>query len=397
MRDASSFLRQEYEDLVSQQLDWKLRVLSGPSAPWCTVDGKKVLMLCSNNYLGLSNHPRLKKAATEAVESHGAGSGSVRPIAGNMDLHVELERRLAKFKGAEASLVFQTGFAANAGLIPQLAGKGDLIISDELNHGSIIDGVRLSHAERGVYKHAYTDDLKRVLEEAEKSEPPYRRILVITDGVFSMDGDIAPLDRVAAVSREHGAMVYVDDAHGEGVLGDGGRGIVSHFKLSREMVHVEMGTFSKAFGVVGGHVSGSRDLVNFAYNKSRTWLLSGSHPPAVVAACLAAIDVLEQEPQHVARLWDNTRYFKKAMGDLGFDLGKSETPISPVMVGDSGRAKELSARLFELGVFALPIVYPMVAQGRARIRTIMNAALQGEDLDFAISAFEKAGRELKII
>ena len=397
MRDPVSFLREEYQDLVRQELDWKLRVLGGPSTPWCTVDGKKVLMFCSNNYLGLSNHPKIKAAAIEAVETHGAGSGSVRPIAGNMDLHVELERRLAKFKGAEASLVYQTGFAANSGLIPQLAGKGDLIISDELNHGSIIDGVRLAQAERAVYKHSDMDDLARGLAEAERATPSFRRILVITDGVFSMDGDVAPLDRIAGLAAEHGAMVYVDDAHGEGVLGEGGRGIVSHFGLPRDRVHVEMGTFSKAFGVVGGHVSGSRDLVNFAYNKSRTWLLSGSHPPAVAAACLAAVDVLEKEPQHVRRLWENTRYFKGAMKDLGFDIGRSETPITPVMVGESGKAKKLSSRLYELGVFALPIVYPMVAQGKARIRTIMNAALTKEDLDHALRAFEKAGRELGIV
>lgn len=397
MRDPTSFLRQEYDDLVRQELDWRLRVLGGPSTAWCIVDGKRVLMFCSNNYLGLSNHPKLKEAAITAVETHGAGSGSVRPIAGTMDLHMELERRLAKFKGAEASLVYQTGFAANSGLIPQLAGKGDLIVSDELNHGSIIDGVRLSQAERKVYRHADPEDLAKVLDESERATPSFRRILVITDGVFSMDGDIAPLDKVATIGAEHGAMVYVDDAHGEGVLGEGGRGIVSHFGLPREKVQVEMGTFSKAFGVVGGHVSGSRDLVNFAYNKSRTWLLSGSHPPAVVAACIAAVDVLENEPEHVQRLWENTRYFKKAMSDLGFDIGKSETPITPIMVGDSGKAKKLSSRLFELGVFALPIVYPMVAQGKARIRTIMNAALAREDLDFAIGAFEKAGKELEIL
>lgn len=397
MRDPTGFLREEYDELVRNELDWKLRVLQGPSTPWCTVDGKKVLMLCSNNYLNLSNHPKVKQAAVDAIKSHGAGSGSVRPIAGNMDLHVELERRLAQFKHAEASLVYQTGFAANSGLIPQLAGKGDLIISDELNHGSIIDGVRLSHAERGVYKHSDMNDLQRVLEEAEKHDPPYRRILIITDGVFSMDGDIAPLDQIAKLGAEHGAMVYVDDAHGEGVLGEGGRGIVSHFKLNRDMVHVEMGTFSKAFGVVGGHVSGSRDLINFAYNKSRTWLLSGSHPPGVAAACIAAVDILEKEPQHVQNLWKNTEYFKKTMRDLGFNIGNSTTPITPIIVGESGRAKRLSARLFEEGVFALPIVYPMVAREKARIRTIMNAALTKEDLDFAIGAFEKIGKELHII
>ena len=397
MRDPAMFLREEYQDLVKNALDWKIRVLQGPSSPWCNVDGKKVLMFCSNNYLGLSNHPRLKEAAIKAVQTHGTGSGSVRPIAGTMDIHIELEKRLAEFKHAEASLVYQTGFAANAGLIPQLVGKEDLIISDELNHGSIIDGVRLAHAERAVYKHSNPQDLQRVLEEAEKHSPAYRRILIITDGVFSMDGDIAPLDEIAKHGAEHGAMVYVDDAHGEGVLGEGGRGIVSHFKLGRDKVQVEMGTFSKAFGVVGGHVSGSKDLVNFAYNKSRTWLLSGSHPPAVASACIAAIDVLESEPQHVKTLWDHTRYFKKAMKDLGFNTGNSQTPITPIIVGESSVAKKLSARLFEESVFALPIVFPMVARDKARIRTIMNAALTRKDVDFAIGAFEKIGKELRII
>ena len=397
MRNPTAFLAQEYQDLVENQLDWRIRVLEGPSTAWCMVDGKKVLMLCSNNYLSLSTHPKVKEAALKAIETHGAGSGSVRPIAGTMDIHIELEKRLAKFKHAEASLVYQTGFAANAGLIPQLAGKEDLMISDELNHGSIIDGVRLSRAERAVYKHSDMKDLERVLNEAEKHSPPYRRILIMTDGVFSMDGDIAPLDQIAKLGAEHGAMVYVDDAHGEGVLGDGGRGIVSHFKLDRNHVQVEMGTFSKAFGVVGGHVSGSRDLVNFAYNKSRTWLLSGSHPPPVAAACIAAIDVLEKEPQHVRQLWDNTQYFKKTMKDLGFNIGNSQTPITPVMVGDSGVAQKLSARLFEEGIFALPIVFPMVARDKARIRTMMNAQLTKKDLDFAIETFRKIGKELHIV
>jgi len=397
VRNPTAFLAEEYQALVKSELDWKLRILQGPSTPRCIVDGKKVLMLCSNNYLGLSDHPKVKEAAMQAIKTHGAGSGSVRPIAGTMDIHIELEKRLAKFKHAEASLVYQTGFAANAGLIPQLVGKEDLIISDELNHGSIIDGVRLAHGERAIYKHTDVEDLKRVLNEAEKHSPAYRRILIITDGVFSMDGDIAPLDGIAELAEKHGAMVYVDDAHGEGVLGDGGRGIVSHFKLDREKVHVEMGTFSKAFGVVGGHISGSRDLVDFAYNRSRTWLLSGSHPPPVAAACIAAIDVLEKEPQHVKKLWENTRYFKKTMKDLGFDVGNSQTPITPVMVGQSGVAKKLSSRLFEEGVFALPIVFPMVARDKARIRTMMNAALTKEDLDFAVSMFKKIGKELHII
>lgn len=397
LRDSVSFLREEFKHLLEKDLDWKLHVLSGPSTPWCVVDGKKVLMLCSNNYLGLSNHPKLKEASIEATRTHGVGSGSVRPIAGNMDIHAELERRLARFKKAEASLVYQTGFAANSGLIPQLVGEGDLIISDELNHGSIIDGVRLSRADRLVYKHADMLDLERVLNNAEEHSPQYRRILVITDGVFSMDGDIAPLDKIAKLSSDHGAMVYVDDAHGEGVLGEGGRGIVSHFNLSRDLVHVEMGTFSKAFGVVGGHVSGSRDLVNFAYNKSRTWLLSGSHPPSVAAACIAAIDVLETEQEHVKKLWDNTRYFKKSLKDLGFNIGQSETPITPVIVGDSGTAKKLSERLFEGSIFALPIVYPMVAMGKSRIRTMMNAAITKDDLHFAIDSFAKIGKELGVI
>jgi glycine C-acetyltransferase len=397
LRNPTSFMREEYEELVKSDLDWKIRELEGPSTAWCMVDGKNVLMFCSNNYLGLSNHPRLKEAAIRAVQTHGAGSGSVRPIAGTLDIHLELERRLARFKGTPASLVYQTGFATNAGLIPQLVGKGDIIISDELNHGSIIDGVRLSYADREVYRHGDAEDLGRKLDEIEKHAPAYRRMLIITDGVFSMDGDIAPLDKIAKLAAQHGAMLYVDDAHGEGVLGEGGRGIVSHYHLTHEQVHVEMGTFSKAYGVVGGHISGSEDLVRFALNKSRTWLLSGSHPPAVAAACTAAIDVLEQEPEHVRSLWENTNYFKKAMKQLGFDIGRSETPITPVMVGDSAVAKKLSQRLFEEQVFALPIVFPMVPRDKARIRSIMNATLTRDDLDFAIERFSTIGRELKLI
>jgi glycine C-acetyltransferase len=394
LRSPVAFLKDEYDDLVNRSLDWKLHVLESASMPRCKVDGREVLMLCSNNYLGLSNHPKLKEAAIEAVRKYGAGSGSVRAIAGNMELHVELEKNLARFKHTEAGLVYQTGFAANAGLIPQLAGKGDLIVSDELNHGSIIDGVRLSYAERAVYKHRDTNDLEKVLNEAETKN--YRRILITTDGVFSMDGDIAPLDKIIPLAEEHGAMTYVDDAHGDGVLGENGRGITFHFHLEGR-IHVEMGTFSKAFGVVGGYVAGSRDLVNFAYNKSRTWLLSGSHPPAVAAACVAAINVLENEPQHLKNLWKNTSYFKKGLKDLGFDIGISETPITPVIVGESDLARKMSDRLFEEGLFALPIVFPMVARDKARIRTIMNAALTDEDLEFAISTFEKIGKELKII
>jgi glycine C-acetyltransferase len=392
VRDPSAFLATEQAELVARGLDWKLHALRGPSMPWCEVDGKRVLMLCSNNYLGLSNHPALKAAAQQAIADCGVGSGSVRPIAGNMAVHEELERRLARFKGAEASLTFSSGFATNAGLLPQLVGEGDLAISDELNHGSIIDGLRLSKAERAVYRHGDVADLERVLAEADRHRPAYRRLLVVTDGVFSMDGDIAPLDGIARAAGRVGAMVYVDDAHGEGVLGEGGRGIVSHFKLGRDQVQVEMGTFSKAFGVVGGHISGSRPLIDFAFNRARTWLLSGSQPPPVAAACLAAVDVLEREPQHVERLWAHTRRFKKALAELGFSTGKSATPITPIMVGDSHKARALSERLFAEGVFALPIVFPMVAKDQARIRTILNAALTDDDLDLAIAAFERAGR-----
>ncbi len=393
-RNPTAFLHEEYQKLVDQNLNWNLRVLEGPSAARCIVDGTPVIMLCSNNYLNLSNHPRLKKAAQDIIETHGVGSGSVRAIAGTMDIHMEVEKALARFKGTEASLIYQTGFAANAGLIPQLVDKGDLIISDELNHGSIIDGVRLSSADRAIFKHRDYENLGQVLKEAEKKN--YRRILIITDGVFSMDGDVANMKAICDLAEEHGAMTYVDDAHGEGVLGKNGRGIGAHFNLKRK-IHVEMGTFSKAYGVVGGLIAGSQDLVNFAYNKSRTWLLSASHPPQVAAAQLAAIKVLEEEPQHWNRLWDNTAYFKKELKSMGFDTGFSETPITPVIVGESSVAKRLSDALFENGVFALPIVYPMVAKDKARIRTMMNAGLTDEDLQEALGAFETCGKKLNII
>jgi glycine C-acetyltransferase len=397
MRNPTAFLRTEYKELVAKALDWKLKEIEGPSEPVSMVDGREVLVLCSNNYLGLTTHPKLKRAAIEATKKYGVGSGAVRAISGTMDIHMELERRLASFKKAEASLTYPTGFTANSGLIPQLVGEGDLIISDELNHGSIIDGVRLSKADRTVYKHNNMDDLSNVLREAEKHTPEYRRIVIITDGVFSMDGDISPLDKVAKLGAEFGAMVYVDDAHGEGVLGEDGRGIVSHFKLDHKKVHVEMGTFSKAYGTVGGHISGSLDLVRFAWNKSRTWLLSSSHPPPVVAATIAAIDVLENEPRHVKRLWKNTRYFKKAVEDLGFDTGLSQTPIIPIIVGESHKAKALADRLYEKGIFVVPIVFPMVAKDRSRIRVQMSSKLKTKQLDMVIESIEKIGKELDII
>jgi glycine C-acetyltransferase len=397
MRCSTAFLNEEYRQLVDNALEWKIKELQSPSKPISMVDGKEVLMLCSNNYLGLTTHRKLVKAAIEAIKTHGVGSGAVRAISGTMDLHVELEKRLARFKNAEASLTYPTGFMVNSGLIPQLVGKDDLIISDQLNHGSIIDGVRLSQGDRAIYKHNDMEDLDKVLRVAEKHGPSYRRILIITDGVFSMDGDIAPLDQIAKLGAEHGALVYVDDAHGEGVLGEGGRGIVSHFKLDHNKVHVDMGTFSKAYGVIGGHISGSRDLVNFAYNKSRTWLLSSSQPPPVVAACIAAIEVLEKEPRHVRNLWKNTEYFKKAVRDLGFNTGKSQTPIIPIICGESPIAKAFSDKLFENGVFVTSIVYPIVAKDQARIRVQMHAQLTEENLDKGISILEKVGKELHII
>ena len=392
-RDPEGWMRTEYENLVAQSLDWKLRTLQGPNARRSIVDGKEVVMLCSNNYLNLSTHVKVKRAAREAIRTHGAGSGSVRPIAGNMDLHEELERRIARFKRRDAALYFMSGFAGNAGLIPQLAGEGDALFTDELNHGSIIDGVRLTKAQRFIYKHNDVADLERALTDADSK---FKKLLVISDGVFSMDGDIAPVGDIAKLAEGFGAMVYIDDAHGEGVLGEGGRGVASHFHVE-DKIHVELGTFSKALGVVGGYVAGSNVLRNYALNKSRTWLLSGSHPPATTAACIAAIDVLETEPRHVKKLWRNTRYFKKQLVSVGFDIGHSATPITPVMLGDSAVAKRFSERLFEEGVFALPIVFPMVAKDRARIRNIVTAGLRRKDLDDALSAYEKIGKELKVI
>ena len=397
MRNPVSFLQKEYQELVDKALDWRLKQVQGASEPVTMVDGQEVLVLCANNYLGLSTHPKLKQAALEAIKKYGVGSGAVRAISGNMDVHVELEERLAKFKGAEASLTYPTGFMVNSGLIPQLVGDGDIIISDELNHGSIIDGVRLAKADRAVYKHNDMNSLAEILEKTEKHEPAYRRILIITDGVFSMDGDIAPLDQIAKLGAKHGAMIYVDDAHGEGVLGKGGRGVVSHFNLTHKDVQVEMGTFSKAYGTIGGHISGSDSLVKFAYNKSRTWLLSSSHPPAVAAATIAAIDVLETEPHHVENLWRNTQYFKKAADDLGFNTGSSQTPIIPIIVGESHKAKALADELYNQRVYVVPIVFPMVARDLARIRVQMHAKLTIEQLDSVIAKIEQIGRKLEII
>lgn len=394
-----SFMKEEYEELKANQIDWVHRRLEGPSDVICKVDGKELLMLCSNNYLGLANHPKLKEAAIEAVKTHGAGSGSVRAIAGNMDLHEELEQRLAKFKEQEAVMITQSGFAANSGVIPQLAPDSkDYILSDELNHGSIIDGVRLSKATKGVYKHNDMSSLEDKMKEIDKLKP--RRILLITDGVFSMDGDFAKLDQIQKIVEPYGAMIYVDDAHGDGVLGRNfkGKGIVDHFGLQGK-VHVEMNTFSKAMGTIGGAITGSQDLVTWARNKTRTYLLSGSHPPAVLGASIAAIDILETKPI-VKNLWDNINYFRKRIIDMGFNhpiTQNSATAIIPVVLGENSVARNFSNELFNEGIFALPIVFPMVPQGTARIRVMMNAALTQEHLDKALASFETVGKKLKVI
>ena len=396
-RNPTQYLKEEYERLLSEKLTWEPRELQSSSGADCRMDGKQVIMLAANNYLGLSTHPRVVNAMIKATGEYGAGAGSDRSIAGDMDVHEQLDSRLARFKGAPASLTYQTGFMANEGLIPQLATRGDLFVSDELNHGSIIDGIRLSHADRAVYRHKDVDDLARVMKEAEEHDPQYRQIWIVTDGVFSMDGDLAPLADIAKIAREHGAGVYVDDAHGEGVLGEKGRGIVSHFGLSHKEIHAEMGTFSKAFGVVGGHVSGSEFLRKFALNKSRSWLLSGAVPPGVAAACIAAIDVLDSEPQWLDKLWENRNYFINAVQELGFDTGNSETPIVPIMCGDSGTARELTDFVWEKGIYVLPIVFPMVARGKARIRVQLSAKHTKDQLDQAIAAFKEGGEKLHLI
>ena len=385
-------LRHELQDMERDEQLWRVRTLGTPSAPHARVDGKPVLVLCSNNYLGLANNPRLKQAAISAVRRYGAGSGSVRVIAGTMTIHKQLEKILGEYKKSEASIVFQSGYATNLGTIMAMVGDNDLIISDELNHGSIIDGCRLTKADRRVYRHADVQDLEKQLQGTTK----YRRVLIVTDGVFSMDGDIAPLPDIVRLANEYGAVVYVDDAHGDGVLGDKGRGISSHFNLHGK-VDIEMGTFSKAFGVVGGYVVGSEVLCSYLQNKVRSYLLSGSHPPSVVGACIAALQLVQRQPSLVKKLWDNTRYFKKGLQELGFDTGHSETPITPIMVGDARLARKLADAMFELKVFVLPIFYPIVGKDKARIRTIVTSAHSKRDLDYALDAFGKAGKRLGVI
>jgi len=394
MSDKLAFIRQSLDELKNSGLYIQIRTIQSPQGAWVVVDGKRVLNFCSNNYLGLANHPEMRRAAIDAIERYGVGPAAVRTIAGTLDLHLELEEKLAHFKRVEAALALQSGLCANQAVIPLLMGQGDLIISDELNHASIIDGVRLSKADRAIYRHGYIQDLQSRLEEAQKKG--YSKIMIITDGVFSMDGDIAPLPEIVELAEKYGAIVMVDDAHGEGVLGEGGRGIVDHFGLHGR-VDIEIGTLSKAFGVVGGYVAGKALIIEYLRQQARPFLFSSATTPADTAACIAAVDLLERSTELVDRLWENTRYFKAQMKDLGFDTGRSETPIVPVMLGEAPLAQEFSRRLFNEGVFAMAIGYPTVPKGKARIRVMISATHSKEDLDYGLEAFERVGKELGVI
>jgi glycine C-acetyltransferase len=387
--DVMAFATHELEALRSQGLFRTLRELQSPQGPRATFDGREVINLSSNNYLGLTNHPRLVEAALTATRELGVGSGSVRTIAGTMSLHDELERSLAAFKHTEAALVFQSGFTCNSGIIPVLVEAGDAILSDELNHASIIDGIRLTRAERKIWAHADMNALETALQETQ----PARRRLVITDGVFSMDGDVAPLPEIVDLAERYDAMVYVDDAHASGVFGRAGRGTVDHFDLHGR-VHVQVGTLSKAIGVLGGYVACGQALRDLLIHRGRPFLFSTSHPPAVTAACIAAIGVLQDESELIDRLWDNTRYFKSGLARLGLNTGSSQSPITPVIAGDGRKAMQLSDRLFAEGVFAQGIGYPTVPDEKSRVRTIVTATHTREDLDEALGAFERVGEEL---
>jgi glycine C-acetyltransferase len=388
-----TWMADRYNELKQNALLWEPPTLESPNQPRCTIEGSSTIMLSANNYLNLTTHPKVMQAMKDATEKYGAGSGSVRAIAGTMDLHLEAEKKVAEFKGVEASLIYSAGYTVNVGFIPTLVeGPKDVIISDELNHGSIIDGVRLTKASRAVYGHNDMSELEAVLKAHESSD----RKLIITDGVFSMDGDIAPLDEVTKLAEEYDAMVYVDDCHGEGVLGEGGAGIVDHFGLQGK-VDFETGSFSKALGVQGGILAGSELTRTHALNHSRSWLLSGSQPPGVAAAQKAAIEVLMSEPGHHQKLWENTKYFRKELQAMGFDTGVSTTPIIPVMCGESSTAKQLSQELARQGVMAGAIVFPMVARDKARVRTQMSAGLSKDDLNEVLSCFENAGPRIGLI
>ena len=391
-RDPLSYLQAELDSLKAQGLYRHLRVLEGEQKAETTFDHRNVVNLSSNNYLGLTTHPRLREAALDATRRLGVGSGSVRTIAGTMDVHMELERRLAAFKQVEAVVVFQSGFAANAGTVSAVLTKDDVVISDELNHASIIDGCRLSRAAIKVFPHKDVSGARKVLE----SLPAAQRKLLITDGVFSMDGDLGALPDLCALAEEFGCIMMVDDAHASGVFGKNGRGTVDHFGMHGR-VDIQVGTLSKAIGALGGYVAGSKALIEFLYHRARPFLFSTSHPPAVAAACIAAIDVLEQEPQIIDRLWENTRFFKSGLQALGFNTGTSESPITPVIVGEGAKAMKLSDRLFEEGVFAQGIAFPTVARDKARVRTIVAATHTRDELQFALDVFGKVGRELGII
>lgn len=387
------FMTQRLNELKEQGVYRKLAVLEGPSGARSIINGKEVINLSSNNYLGLANNPRLKKAALEALEKWGVGAGAVRTIIGNMSIHEELEKKLAEFKHVEAVLVFQSGFTANAGAIPSVVDKGDVIISDELNHASIIDGCRLSRADVIRYKHSDMKDLERVINEVKDN---YNTKLIITDGVFSMDGDIAKLPEIVELAEKYGCLTYVDDAHASGVLGRSGRGSADHFGLHGR-VDIQIGTLSKAIGVVGGYVAGNKNLIEWLNHRGRPFLFSTAAPPSVAAACLEAINILSESSELTDKLWDNARYLKNGLNKMGFNTGKSETPITPVIAGDDRKAIELSKRLFEEGVFAQSIVFPTVPRDGARVRTIVTAAHTKKDLDDALNAFEKVGRELGLI
>jgi glycine C-acetyltransferase len=396
-RNPLAFLEAEIDELKAKGLFRRLRVVQSQQKSRCIIDGREVITLSSNNYLGLNTHPRLMEASERAVREYGAGSGAVRTIAGTMSLHEELEARLATFKNVEAVLTFQSGFTCNTGVIPILAPEGAAIVSDALNHASIIDGIRLTKAERRIFPHADIDALRQALREVRDAPGgANRRVLVISDGVFSMDGDIARLPEIVAAAEEADAIVYVDDAHASGVLGRNGRGSIDHFDLHGR-VHVQVGTLSKAIGVLGGYVAGPATLRTILEHRARPFLFSTSHPPAVAAACLAAIDVLEAEPELIERLWDNTRFFKAGLERLGFDTGHSETPITPVIAGSGALAMKLSDRLFEEGVFAQGIGFPTVPDDRSRVRTIVTAEHSREELEACLAAFETVGRELALI
>ena len=371
----------------------RLRILESESAAQSRFDGRQVINLASNNYLGLTTHPKLREAALDAIRKYGVGSGAVRTISGTMSIHIQLEERIAAFKNVEACVVFQSGFAANAGTVSAILTPEDHIVSDELNHASIIDGCRLSRARIHVFPHKDVAAAETLLAGLDSA--PGRKLL-ITDGVFSMDGDIGPLPGLAEAARNHGAIMMVDDAHASGVLGRAGRGTIDHFGLEGG-VHVQVGTLSKAIGVLGGYVCGSRDLIEFLYHRARPFLFSTSHPPAVAAACLAAFDVLEQEPERIEKLWDNTKYFKRGLSQAGFNTGISETPITPVIVGEAALAYQLSRELFEEGVLATGIGFPTVAKGKARVRTIVSATHTSQELDQALEAFRKVGKKLGIL